>query len=145
VDVELDLRKPGQELREIRRDVQPRERGRRRDLEEAARLGVAPAHEILRLLDEAQDVEHALEVALAGLGQGQLAGGALEETSAELVLQQADALRHDGGRQPHLTAGGGHVAGAGDAREDLEVADRGHVLVLIPIRTENTHRSSPIC
>ncbi len=79
LEIELDLREFGQELGQIRRNVQAAERGRRRDLEEAARLGVAAADEILGLVDQAQDVDDALEVALAGLGQGQLAGGALEE------------------------------------------------------------------
>ena len=126
VEIELDLGILGQEVRQVGRDVQPAERRRRRHLEQAARLGVAAADEILRLLDQAQDVDDALEVAFAGLGQRQLAGGALEQARPEPLLEQADALGHDGGRQAHLAAGGRHVAGAGDACENVEIADGGH-------------------
>ena len=93
-------------------------------------LRVAAADVVLGLLDEAQDVDDALEIALAGLGQRQLTRGALEQPGAEPLLEQADALGDDGRRQAHLAARRRHVAGAGDACENVEIADRCHVRVL---------------
>ncbi len=127
--VELDFRKAGQELGQQLCNVEPAEGGRCRNFEHAARLGVAAGDEILGFFDQAQDVDNALEVAFARLGQGQLAGGALEQAGAQPLFEEADALGDDGRRKPHFTAGGRHVAGAGDACEDVEVTDRGHGFV----------------
>src|SRR5690606_24185495 len=79
MEVELDLWVLGQELRQVWRDVKAAGGGRRGDLEHAARLGVAPADEVLRLRDQAQDVDVPLEITLARLGQRELAGRALKE------------------------------------------------------------------
>ena len=129
MEIEFDLGILGEELRQVRRDVEAAEGRRCRHLQDAARLRVAPADEILRLLDQAQDVDDALEVAFAGLGQRELARGPLEQPGAEPLLEQADALRHDGGRQAHLAAGGRHVAGARDPSEDFEIGDGCHSVV----------------
>ncbi len=125
--IELDVGIAGEEGADIRGDVHAGEDRRHRDLQQAARLGVAAAHEVLGLLAKAEDVDDALEIPCAGLGQRQMPGRALEEPRPQAVLQLADALRHDGGRQPHLTSRRGHVAGAGDACEYLKVADGGHM------------------
>ena len=102
--------------------------GRRHgDLQKPARLGVAAADEILRLLAQAEDVDDALEVAGARLGQREVAGRALEKTGAEPLLELADALRHDGGRKAHLTPRGRHVAGASDACKYVEITDGSHL------------------
>ena len=56
-----------------------------------------------------------------------MAGGALEQARAKPILELADALGHDSGGKSHLSAGGGHVAGAGDACEYVKVTDSSHL------------------
>jgi hypothetical protein len=127
VRIELDVGIAGEELAEKGCDVQPAERRRHGDLEEPARLRVAPAHEILRLLAQAEDVDDAFEVAGARLGERQVPRRALEQARAEPLLELADALRYDCRGKPHLASGGRHVAGASDACEYLEIAYGSHL------------------
>ena len=87
MDIELDLGVLGEEQRQVRRDVPAAEGRRRRHLQDAARLRVAAGNEILRLVDEREDVYDTLEVALSRLGQSELAGRALEEPGPELLLE----------------------------------------------------------
>ncbi len=135
VRVDLDIGVAGEEPAETGGDVQPAERRRHGNLQEPARLGVAAAHEILRLLAQAQDVNDTLEVARTRLGERQVARRALEQARAEPLLELADALGYDCRGKPHLAAGGRHVAGAGDACEYLQIANGSHVgraLLLVP-------------
>ena len=125
--VELDLGVARQEIVDVRRDVQAAEGGRHRDLQQAARLGVAAADEVLRFLAETEDIDDALEVASARFGQGQVSRGALEQPGPEALLELADALRYYGGRKAHLAAGSRHVAGAGDACEYVQITYGSHV------------------
>ena len=94
---------------------------------QTARLGVAAADEIFGFLDQAQDVDDALEIALARLGQRELAGRALEQTRAERSSSRLMRLETTAGESTHTRRpAAGHVAGAGDACEDIEVTDGGH-------------------
>jgi hypothetical protein len=78
VDIELDTRIALQEVAQIWRDVQAAERRGHRHLEQAARPRVAATDKILRLVAQAQDIDHSLEVACTGLRQGEMAGRALK-------------------------------------------------------------------
>ena len=138
VHVELDLGIARQEIVDVGGDVQPAEGGRHGDLQQAARLGVAAADEVLGLLAEAEDIDDALEVAGARFGQRQVPCGALEKPGAEALLELADALRHNGGRKAHLAAGGRHVAGPGDACEYVQITYGSHVS---PVGKESPARS----
>ena len=126
MELELDLGEFCKKCREEWCDVQPTERRRRRHLQEATRTGVATIDEIFRFLDQIEDVDNALEVALAGLGQRQLSRRPLEEADVQPLLQKANPLRDDGRRQSHLAARGRHVAGARNACEYFQVGDGGH-------------------
>ena len=77
--------------------MQAAERGRGRDLELSARRRVAPVDKVFGFLDQAQDVDDALEVAFAGFGQGEVAGRALEQAGTKALLEEADTLRYDSG------------------------------------------------
>ena len=125
--VELYLGIAGEEIVDVGGDVQPAECRRHGDLQQPARLGVAAADEVFGLLAQAEDVDDALEISGARLGQRQMPGRALEQARPEALLELADALGYDGRGKAHLAAGGRHVAGAGDACEYVEITDGSHL------------------
>jgi hypothetical protein len=129
---------------EMRRDVHAPERGRRRDAQGAARLAGAAGDPGLGLLDRAEDRDDPLIEALAGLGQRELAGGALEQADAEPILQAADALGDDGRREAELAGGGGHALGRDDMGEDVEVAEPVHASLRL-FRFGNNHARYSRC
>jgi hypothetical protein len=90
--VELDVGIARHEVGQMRRHMQSCERRRRRDLEVSARSRVAAADEVFRLRHEAQDVEHALEIALARFRERQLSRRPLKQARSNSLFQKADAL-----------------------------------------------------
>ncbi len=94
--VELYLGIAGEEVVEVGGDVQPAEGRRHRHLQQTARLGVAATDEVFRLLAQAEDVDDALEVTGARLGERQMPGRALKQARPEAILELADALGYDG-------------------------------------------------
>jgi hypothetical protein len=145
--LDADHRVGVEERLEMRRDVQPPERGRRRDPQRAARLAGAAGHPGFGFLDRAEDRHHAFVEALACLGQRELARGALEQAHAQPVLQPPDALGDDGRRQVELAAGGRHAFGGDDAGEDVEVAEPVHarsIFSILEIIMDGARAASPV-
>jgi hypothetical protein len=85
---------------EVGRDMEAVEGRRHGDLQNTAQPGVAAAHEVLGLLAQAEDIDHALEVAGPGLGQHELAHRALEQARTEALLEMTDAFGYDRGDKP---------------------------------------------
>ncbi|MCY1303271.1 hypothetical protein D9M70_529680 [compost metagenome] len=69
------------------------ESARRRDAQPSLQVGVVGAHEIGKVVDLLQDFRGGAVVGMAGFGQRELPGGAVEQQRAELVLEFAHIFR----------------------------------------------------
>ncbi len=109
-------------MREIgkRRHHLAQAKGKRRvDPEDPARLDHVGSGGRLSLLDLGKDAFARGQMALAGLGQRELAGGAEEQAGAEPVLQRVDMLGRHGWRHAERAGGGGKTSQGRDLGEDL--------------------------
>ena len=97
----------GVELAQQRRDPHDPERVRRSEPQPAARAGLQLADGALGLVQFARDALAVFVVDVAGLGQPELAGGAMQELRAEAGLQVL-----------HLAADGGLGQAQGIRRSD---------------------------
>lgn len=77
------------------------QQGGRQHANGAAQVAGARRGGGLGVVDFVQDGAHPLQIGLAGIGQGQLAGGALQQPRAQVLLQIGHQPGHDGGRQLH--------------------------------------------
>ena len=89
-EIDVDLRKAGEEFRQRRREVQEAEAHRRADLEPPARARLKLAERAVGVVEIGENAAHPLEIGAAGLGQVQRARGAVEEPRAELGLERPD-------------------------------------------------------
>ena len=96
------------------------------DLEPAARLAAVPAGLLLRLLHLLHDAGTGLAVAQADLGQGQAAGGAVDEAHPQPLLQCGDVLADGGLGQAQRVGGGGEAAQLGHLREHRHACEPVH-------------------
>ncbi len=108
------------------RDMHPAEGGRGRDAQDAANRLAAPGDPGLRFLDAREDRDDPLVKALAGLGQHDLARGALQKTDPETILETPDALRDHGRGKVELPAGRGHSLGGHHPCENVEISEMVH-------------------
>ena len=92
--LEGDLGVPGQEGGRQRRDVLAAEVDRRGHAQEAARLLGQLAHGGVGVLERLQARETALEIDPSGLGQADVAGGAIEQARPHARLQRGDMFGH---------------------------------------------------
>ena len=103
----------------------PAEASRRGDAKDAARLGVELGDECLRFLDVVQDADDPVVEALAGLGQLELARGALKQSGTEPLFHVADPLADHRRGKPHVATGGRHIARGGNAGKNFEIRNGG--------------------
>ena len=96
-----------------------RHHGLRLDAQQAGHLLGVLAHRGLGLFDVAQDQAQTRQVGLAGLGECVLAGGALQQPCAQVLLQIVDQAGHHGGREVHAAGGGGKAAFVHDGLKNL--------------------------
>ena len=92
----------------------------------AARHRLKLRDAVVRLRDLLEDLLDLLEIDLAGLGQRQLAAGAVEQAAADALLQRADVARHRGRRQPMLASGRRQAAVLHHAHEQAHRAQPFH-------------------
>ncbi|MCY1181584.1 hypothetical protein D9M73_220960 [compost metagenome] len=96
------------------------------DLEVAGRACVGVAGLGLGFGDVAEDLLAAQQVALAGLGEGDAAGGAVQQAGAQVGFELGDGARDVGGGEVHALGGGGEAAGLGDTDEGTHVVQEIH-------------------
>jgi hypothetical protein len=121
-----DPRLGAQEVCDQRHDMHPAEghgagdrdvSGRRRRLAGRVPLGGR---------DLAEQAAGAFQVARPGLGEAHPAGGPVQQTCTEAVLQRGDGARHRRRRHPQAGAGRGEATCLGDRDEDLHGAQAVH-------------------
>jgi hypothetical protein len=88
--------------------------------------GVGVASFRLGLLDVAEDLLAALQVALAGFGEGDAAGGAVQQAGAQVRFEFGHRARDVRGGEVHALGGGGEAAGLGDTDESTHVVQQVH-------------------
>ena len=126
-EIDPERRIAGQELGQGRGDVQAAERHRRAQAEHAARLGLELRDREPGVVDLGQDPLAALVIEPPGLGQAELARGAVEQAHAELVLERADAARHRRGRQAQTARGRGEAAAFDHLGEQAHAGEGVHL------------------
>jgi hypothetical protein len=84
---------PGEERRQLRHDPTHAIFGRQGDPQHAGKT-VGPAGRVLRLVDREQSVTRLAEQHLAGVGGGDLAGGADQKLHSQSALERRDGARH---------------------------------------------------
>jgi hypothetical protein len=108
--LDRDARKPGPEGLQVLGELVHGE-GRGADHAQlAARLGARGARQRLGLLHLGQDVAHPLEIGLAGVGEREPAGGAVEQAHAEVLLQVGHQPGDDRRRHVELARRAGEAA-----------------------------------
>jgi hypothetical protein len=106
--------------------------GRRRRHDEAAdRAQPVGLREILGLLHLGQDAPRPVQVARAGIGEGDGARGPLEQPQAEMLLQRRHLSRDGRGREAEMARGRGEALPVGDGDEGRHGGETVHVLLLI--------------
>ena len=88
-EIDLEQRMPGEERRQQRHDAPHAIFGRQGDAQHAGET-VGAARRALRLVDREQGVARASQQRLAGVGGGNLPGGADEELDAQAALERRD-------------------------------------------------------
>ena len=96
------------------------------DAQPAARHGQGVTSLGVGFVEVGEDTLAAHQVAFAGLGQAQLAGGAVQQPGLQVLLQLADRPRHIGGGEFQLARGGGEAAGLGHAGEGAQIEEMIH-------------------
>ena len=84
--------------------------GRGVDAQRAARRRLQGAGDVVGLLDVGEDLDAAVVVGPADLGEADLSRGAVEQPRAEPVFQRLDMVAHHGRRHVEPAAGGGEAA-----------------------------------
>jgi hypothetical protein len=123
---QVDLREERLERGDLRRHEPPPHAQRRADEERAARVLRRLGDRRLGLVDRGEDLQRPLVEEPPVLGCLQPAGGAVEETHAQVLLQLGDPPRGDGGRGAPVARRCRHAAQLEDAHEHLQVGDIGH-------------------
>ncbi|MCY1526282.1 hypothetical protein D9M68_612910 [compost metagenome] len=101
----------------------------------AAGLGREARHRLVRLFGFGEHGLAVAQVALADIGQRQLAGGALQQAHAQARFQFGDAPREARLGHPQQAAGGGEAAVLDDFGEIEEIVEVLHGFVLRVGRT----------
>ena len=102
------------------REDMPAEGGAAGDAQPAGRRGIRVGDGCLCTLQVALDMAHLRQVQRATFGEGQLAGGAVEQAHAQVGFQAGDVLAHRGRADAQGACGGGQAAGIGGADETAE-------------------------
>ncbi len=84
------------------------------------------AGDVVGLFDVGEDLDRAVVIGLADLGDADLARGAVEQPRAEPVLQRLDVVAHHGRRHVELAGGGGETAGFNDPDESGQAGEAVH-------------------
>ncbi|MCY1421378.1 hypothetical protein D9M71_370310 [compost metagenome] len=80
----------------------------------------------LGFFDVGQDLLATQQVTLAGFGQGNATGGAVEQAGLQMRFEVGDRARNVGGRRIQLHRGGGEAADLGNATESTHVLQGVH-------------------
>ena len=121
-----DARMLGMEGRQMARELMAGEGRGHHHPQMAVRLLAGGLHQRLGLVHVGEDGAHPLQIAFAHAGQGQAAGGALDESGAEMVLQLGHQPGDDRWRQVERPCGTGKAALVDDAGEDAHRAQLIH-------------------
>ena len=111
---------PGEERRQQRHDAPDAIFGRQGDAQHAGKT-IGAARRALRLVDREQGVAGASEQRLAGVGGGNLPGGADEELDAQAALERRDGARHRGLGETEFARGLGEASALDRAYEQGEL------------------------
>ncbi len=100
--------------------------GVRVDTQRAARRRLQRARDIVGLLDIGEDLDAAVVIGATDLGHADLARRAVEQASAQALLQRLDVIAHHGRGHVELAPGGGKPAAVDDADERGEAGQAIH-------------------
>ncbi|GCC47396.1 hypothetical protein chiPu_0031598, partial [Chiloscyllium punctatum] len=115
-EVDLDLRIGRQELDDRGRQ-ELRQMGVGVDAQRAARHRLQCAGDVVGLLDVGEDMDAAVVIGLADLGEADLARGAVEQSGTEAIFQRLHVVAHHCRGHVELAAGRGEAAGINDPDE----------------------------
>lgn len=120
-----------EEAADDRRQGGSAEGHRRRDVEVAPRQGGFAHRLLLGSVEIGEDTPCAFEEALADVGDGQAARGAVEDARAEPLFQRGDGARHRRRRQAQPRSGLDEAARVGHRDEHLELMQPVQLLFLL--------------
>ena len=114
-------------------DMQPPEQDRRSDAQLAARRGALPDGGPFDLVEIGEHAPRARQEPLAGLGDADRTGGAVEQPYPEPRFELADRARDRGRRAAEPPRRLGKTSPLGDLDEHRNVADPIHIVSIIAI------------
>ena len=121
------MRVAAQEFADQRQHMHAAEHGRRGDGDAAARRGSLLRHRF-QLLEPCEQPPRRLQRAGAGLGEGDGAGGAVQQPDLQPLLQRRDGAGHGGSGAVHLARRLGEAGMLGDRDEDGQGVEAVHAV-----------------